>query len=307
MEKQIWIDCGAGADDCLAVLAALSAPELHVVGLSAVTAQNAREDALKSLRGMAAMTGHGDIPCLVGSTEPIIQKSIEFQPPFAASEFESVAAKDETTDITDAIWESAQKHPGLTIVALGPLTNIARMILAHPDVAESLKEIVIAGGTSGRGNVTPRAEYHIWADPDAAHLVMDSGIPVTLMTLETSQVSVSTVEEIRALSNLSVIREALDVCMEKNRKIQGQSVPLQGLAAVINLLEPESFKHHKCRVDIELKSSICRGQTVCDLTGVSGKCANALVAVESDASRYAQTLAGIFKLMNEKLEKERSK
>ncbi len=309
MEKQIWIDCGARADDCLAILAALSAPELHVIGLSAVSPKNSQADTLKTLRGMANLTGHSEIPCLIGSTEPIIQKSVKFQTPFIGSEFHHAADIDENAakpDITDTIWEYAKKNPGLTLVTLGPLTNVARLLLAHPDIQKSLKEIVIAGGTSRQGNVFPRVEYNIAADPYAAHLILGSGIPVSLMTLEASQVSISAIDKISTLSVSPAVKEILDVCKRKCSEIQSQSLALHGLSAIISLLTPGAFEFRKCRVDVELKSSICMGQTVCDLTGVSGKNANTLVAVESNTSVYEQMLIELFKMTNEKLEKERS-
>ena len=247
---KIWIDCGGTAEDLAAIRAA--GKHLEISGCSSVAGRRSAKEAAEAVRSLG-------LPCVEGSGFPLVREPVG---PVSAPAEENV---------TDAIYEAFRRNPGMTFLVLGPLTNLARALIAHPQLSSLVGQVLVAGGTHGGGNVSPRVEFHIWADPHAAHLVLNSGVPVSLLTL--------------------------DAC----RQVQGDENGLrQSMAAVAALVDPELFAFREYRVDVELQSGLCLGQTVIDFTGVSHKAPNARVALEGDAPAYQKLRTRLLQDLAEK-------
>lgn len=191
-------------DDGLTLMLALQSPELEILGITTVAGNESLERATADALRMLEIANRTDIPVHVGADMPLVHAESEFavenygrwysdavvEPPGG---FASIEAQDESA--VTFIVDTVMGNPGeVTIVAIGPLTNIAQAIRATPEFAANVKQLVIMGGAiallpDGAGNITPNAEFNFWVDPEAAHVVLRSGIPIELSPLNVSRKS----------------------------------------------------------------------------------------------------------------------
>ena len=195
--RPVLIDCDPGTDDALAIFAALNSPDLEVVGITTVGGNASLADTTRNALGLLGVCGRGDVPVWRGADSPL---SGEFT---YAYEFHGAggmgvrlpetAARPRSGPAADAIAAAARQRPGeLTLIALGPLTNVAIALANRPELAGELAEILVMGGAlQAPGNVTAHAEFNIFNDPEAAAAVCASGAPVGLVGLDvTTAVSI---------------------------------------------------------------------------------------------------------------------
>ncbi len=197
MALPLIIDTDPGVDDAIAIWLALASPEIDLKGLSAVFGNgHAAACAANAVRILDA-AGKSGIPVHVGADQPLTRHyAREGWGVHGADGLGGIGlpAASRTPDGTDAVgWMAAElaKAPaaGITLAPIGPLTNIARLLKDHPAARAGIRELVIMGGAAkaGGGNVTPHAEYNFWLDPEAADIACQSGLPITLVTIETAR------------------------------------------------------------------------------------------------------------------------
>jgi purine nucleosidase len=192
-------------DDSLALMLALQSPEIDILGITTVAGNDSVEQAVVDVLRMLEIAGQATIPVFVGADMPLVHAKSDFavrsygnwysnEPPRKPpGGFARKKTEDETA--VSFIVRAVLAHPKeVTIVALGPLTNIAQAIRAEPRFAENVKRLVIMGGAvaflpDGAGNITPNAEFNFWVDPEAAHVTLRSGIPIELSPLNVSRKS----------------------------------------------------------------------------------------------------------------------
>ncbi|MGL5320641.1 MAG: pyrimidine-specific ribonucleoside hydrolase RihA, partial [Aeromonas veronii] len=185
----------------------------------------------------------------------------------------------------------------VTLVPTGPLTNIALLLAAHPELKPRIARIVLMGGAAGAGNWTPAAEFNIYVDPEAADMVFKSGIPITMCGLDVTheaQVMDEDIERVRAITNpvAQCVAGLLDFFMIYHRdpKWGFAGAPLHDPCTIAWLLAPELFHGVECRVDIETSGEHTVGMTVVDRYGLTGKPANALVLLGLDRPGFIDLL-----------------
>ncbi len=185
----------------------------------------------------------------------------------------------------------------VTLVPTGPLTNIALLLAAHPELKPRIARIVLMGGAAGAGNWTPAAEFNIYVDPEAADMVFKSGIPITMCGLDVTheaQVMDEDIEQVRAITNpvAQCVAGLLDFFMIYHRdpKWGFAGAPLHDPCTIAWLLAPELFHGVECRVDIETSGVHSVGMTVVDRYGLTGKPANALVLLGLDRPGFIDLL-----------------
>jgi inosine-uridine nucleoside N-ribohydrolase len=196
------------ADDGMALMLALQSPELDVLGVTTVAGNDSLERATSDALRMLEIAGRPDIPVHVGADMPLVHAKSDFAvrsygkwysnepPPEPPGGF--AKKKAEASPAVPFIVETVMNNPGeITIVAIGPLTNIAQAIRAEPEFATSVKRLVIMGGAvaqlpDGAGNITPNAEFNFWVDPEAAYVTLRAGIPIDLSPLNVSRKSALT-------------------------------------------------------------------------------------------------------------------
>jgi purine nucleosidase len=209
-------------------------------------------------------------------------------------------SKPESAHATDAIIEIIKQYPGeITLVTLGPLTNIATALLKAPEIAQLVQRCVIMGGAANTvGNVTPAAEYNIWVDPEAAKIVFHSGMPMEMVGWELSRHDAAlTFAEVETVMNFGTERAhlamecnktALDVAMKRQGAV---GLTLADPVAIAVALDPDIVtRQGKYFVDVEITSELTRGATVVDELGVLNKRPNMNVIWEINVGRWKEIL-----------------
>ena len=294
MEKRkILIDCDGGADALVALLYALRCPELEVIGVTTVAGVCSAEQAAELVGRTLTLAGHADIPYASGSETPLVRQPMTARFGQKMDFLSAGKTAPSPENGPDMIRTVVRTNPGeVTLVALGPLTNLARALLAEYTLAGKIREIVCMGGAFAYGNSTPKAEFNVYSDPHAARFVFESPIPVRLVTLDAVRTGALEEDEIRsALSDTPLARilgRAWDGqhCKEE---LSGRR-SLCDLGAMLTLLHPEVFRMQECWTDVVLSGGCTLGQSIFDVTGVSGHPANVSVALDVDREAYQVAL-----------------
>jgi purine nucleosidase/pyrimidine-specific ribonucleoside hydrolase len=181
----------------------------------------------------------------------------------------------------------------VTLVPTGPLTNIARYLDAHG--GDGIERIVLMGGSIAEGNMTPAAEFNIWADPEAAATVFAGGIDLTMVGLDVTHCAVTTPalqERLRAGGPIGTfVAELVDFFTVYHRATYGwEGAPIHDAVAVAHVIDPTLMGTIACNVEIDVVSELCRGRTVVDRWHRTGRAVNAHVGVDLDTERFFDLL-----------------
>jgi purine nucleosidase len=198
----------------------------------------------------------------------------------------------------DYLIETVRAAPGeITLVATGPLTNIALAVQREPRLADWVRQFVIMGGSAGRGNVTPAAEYNIWADPEAAAAVFRAGWTVVMLGLDVTLRTGATDEVLRRMGELGPLGSRLLLpALEQYRSVRERGgPPVHDVCAVAWVAEPDLFGLVPARVQVELAGQFTSGMTVTDFDapGEVGT-SNALVAMRIDVDKFWKATLGTY-------------
>lgn len=301
MTRKIIIDTDPGQDDAVAILLALASPEdFDVLGIVAVAgnvslAQNAR-NALK----VVELSGRSGIPVYAGCDRPLRRTLVTAEHVHGETGLDGPdlplprqALEDQHG--VDFIIDTVLRHERgeITLCTLGPLTNIASALVKAPEIAERVREIVMMGGAYFEvGNITPAAEFNIYVDPEAAHIVMRSGIPIVMAPLDLSHLMRSTherLERIRAIGNRSgqAVYDMLSFSERFDlKKYQMDGAPLHDPCVMAYLIDPSLFEGRHINVEIETESELTLGMTVADYWRVTDRKANVQFLRSGDADRF---------------------
>ena len=202
--RRILIDTDCGVDDAVALLMALASPELEILGVTTVSGNVGVEQVTDNVLRLLSRFGREGIPVYRGASRALVEPprraaGIHGANGLGGVQLPAAARVVEPDSAPDAIVRAARAHPGLTLLTLGPLTNAAIALNLHPELRELLGEIVVMGGALERGNVTPHAEFNVYADPEAAQLVLDARVPVSLVTWDAALEAMVSEQEIEAL------------------------------------------------------------------------------------------------------------
>lgn len=218
--RKILIDTDCGIDDAAAIMIALASPRVEVVGITTVSGNVALEQVTDNVRRLLAFLGREGIPVLPGASRPLVEPphpadihgpdglgGVELPPAgVTGGAGEEPAGLPEERErapgdlrAPEGMARIARQNPGLTLVALGPLTNLAIALNLYPELAGLVGEAVVMGGALQAGNVTRFAEYNFWADPEAAEAVLQSSLPLTIVPWDTCLKVSCTEEELRRL------------------------------------------------------------------------------------------------------------
>ena len=218
--RKVLIDTDCGIDDAVAIMIALASPELEVVGITTVSGNVALERVLENVLRLLSYLDRTGIPVFRGASGALVEKwhraegvhgsnglgGVELPPPRIPEQQERAPA---------GICRLARENPGLTLLTLGPLTNIAMAVNLYPELKELVGGVVAMGGAIESGNVTRFAEFNFFADPEAAQSVIDSGIPLSIVTWDATLSVLHTEQELRSLGFESTASGRLVLEMEK--------------------------------------------------------------------------------------------
>jgi pyrimidine-specific ribonucleoside hydrolase len=276
-KRPVIIDCDPGHDDAIALLIALASDELDVKGITTVGGNNKVEKTTINALKVLELTGMTHIPVAVGRSNPLMKEirvadDVHGESGMDGPELKEPAIKPVELSavefIAKVVEESEEK---VTLVAVGPFTNIGVFLLSYPQLHEKIECISVMGGGYLEGNRTAVAEFNIWQDPEAARVVMRSGIPVLLHGLDVTHKALIKKEEFSIFRNekgpiFQFVADLLDfysICYTGERKLEG--CPMHDSCAVANLIDPTLFKGESAVIDIELDGEITRGACIIDL------------------------------------------
>lgn len=278
----VIIDCDPGHDDAIAVLWALASPKLDIKAITTVAGNQSIEKVTDNAIRVLTMAGVSHIPVGQGYKDPLIG-SIKYGemihgetgldgPELPEKGFEKSELN--AFELMVKVLEESQEK--VTLVGLGPLSNIARLLIVRPDLKTKIEQISIMGGGT-YGNWTPAAEFNIWDDPEAAKIVFDSGLPIIMAGLDVTQkayVRDKENDKLKAQGNrISVfVSELIEYYREYHYKVEGfPGCTLHDPCAIAALIHPEIFQSQLCHVDVELSGKLTRGMTVIDKIGYLNK------------------------------------
>ena len=305
--RPIIIDCDPGQDDALAILLALASPEdLEVLAVTAVAGNVPLALTEKNARKIVELAGRSDIPVHAGcdralQRDPVSATHVHGQTGLDGAELPEPRAPLADAHAVDVIIDLVRAQPGaVTLCPIGPLTNIASAIQRAPDIVAHIDQIVLMGGAIGEGNVTPAAEFNIFADPHAAAIVFESGARLIMLGLDVTHQVLATPARVRAIAepDTAVSRavvgllEFYNIFDQTRRNRPG--APMHDPCVIAYLLRPELFAGRDCHVAIETAGEHTLGRTVVDWSGRGAGTANATVIHQVDAE-------GFFALLTERL------
>lgn len=296
-KEKIILDCDPGHDDAVAIMLAAINPKIELLGITVVAGNQKLE---KTVNNALKVCNHLnlDVPVYSGMSRPMIREQliaddIHGETGLDGPKFEELKIKAEDKHavnfIIDTLMNSDEK---VTLVPTGPLTNIGMAIRFEPRIIEKINRIVLMGGSYQLGNMTPAAEFNIFADPDAAHIVFSSGVKIVMMGLDLTRQASATkevVEKIKSLNNKAskLFVDLMEFFAASQKNVYGWSAPpVHDPTTIAYIIDPECIEVKPMFCEIELWSERSYGRTLCDYFGILKKEPNVDVAVKLDFDKF---------------------
>jgi pyrimidine-specific ribonucleoside hydrolase len=297
MPTPILLDCDPGHDDAIALLLALASPELELGGVTTVAGNQTVEKTTANAIRVLDFVGRDDVPVAAGSGRPLLRE------PFVAAYVHGETGLDGPDlpppqrkplplHAADFLAKEIRARDGaVTLVPTGPLTNVALLLALHPDARP--ERIVLMGGAIAEGNVTPAAEFNIWADPEAAARVFTSGLDITMIGLDVTHKALFTPRHAERLTGPvgEMVQALLSFYGAFHRETYGwDGSPIHDAVAVAHVSHPDLVGTLERGVKIETASELSRGRTLVDLWRRARWEPNAHVAVDIRADDFLELL-----------------
>jgi inosine-uridine nucleoside N-ribohydrolase len=291
---EILLDCDPGHDDAIALLLALASPEVDLVGVTTVAGNQTLDKTTANALRVLELVG-AEIPVAAGADRPLVRElhvaaNVHGETGLDGPDLPPAQGRPVGEHAVDFL---AERVPGRTLVATGPLTNVALLLARHPDARPD--RLIVMGGAIAEGNVTPAAEFNIWADPEAAARVFESGLDVTMVGLDVTHKALMTRAHAEALRRAGragrTVAELFDFFSVFHREVYGfDGAPIHDAVAVAQVIRPGLLELRQVHVAVDTESSLCRGRTVVDVWRRTGNEPNANVAVDIDAEAFLSLL-----------------
>lgn len=297
--QEIIIDCDPGIDDALAIAFAHGHAGLELTGITTVAGNVGLVRTTENALAVSEFVGAAGTPVTAGCATPLVRPALDAREVHGESGLGGAklpapvhAARNGYA--IDYIIDTVRAAPGeITLVATGPLTNIAMAVRKEPMLTHWVKDFVIMGGSSGRGNVTPAAEYNIWADPEAAAAVFGAGWTVTVLGLDVTMKTGATPATLARMGQLgSLGAELLLPALSQYHSVSEPGGPaVHDVCAVVYVAEPSLFGLRTARIEVETAGRLTSGMTVTDFEADNP---NALVAMTIDTERFWDLTLGTY-------------
>ncbi len=271
---RVIIDTDPGVDDALALLLAMRSPELKIEGITPVAGNVPLELSLPNALRMVEIAGRADIPVAAGAKVPLVRRLVTAtyahgENGLGGAMFPEPKLAPISLPAAEFIRQTVRKYPGeVTLLTIGPLTNIATALNADPGLASQVQRLVMMGGSLSGGNITPAAEFNIYVDPEAARIVFQSGIPLTMVGLDVTRKTSLTDEHVRLLEAQpnAVSQAAAKIArnaINHNRE-QGFLVGpnMHDSLAIAAFLDPTLLKFKDYYIDVETTGELTAGETL---------------------------------------------
>jgi purine nucleosidase/ribosylpyrimidine nucleosidase len=306
---RLVLDVDTGTDDAIAIMLAALDPRLELLAVATVAGnasiEHTTENSLRVLQHIGV-----EVPVHRGAAGPLLPSTAVRDHPDAGRKIHGGYLDLPDARTTARALPAAQLHvetfdgSEITLVATGPLTNVATALRLDPGLAERIPRLVLMGGGHVRANATAAAEYNIWADPEAARIVLGSGIrEIVVVPLDATHEALVTGADCDRLEALGTPAGTAAATIIRTRiagygSIQPpaipDSAPVHDAVCVAHLVEPDVITTREAHVDVELRGELTRGRTVVDLRPIPLKPPNAWWAYRADRTRFLDLLLGAF-------------
>ncbi|QDX28887.1 ribonucleoside hydrolase RihC [Dickeya poaceiphila] len=298
----IILDTDPGIDDAVAIAAALFSPELELKLITTVAGNVAVEKTTRNALQLLHFWG-ATVPVAQGAATPLVRALRDAACVHGESGMEGYdfVAHDRVAlekTAVQAMHDCLSRSPEpVTLVTIGPLTNIALLLTLYPQCKKQIKRLVMMGGSSGRGNFTPNAEFNMAIDPEAAKRVFESGIDIVMCGLDVTNNAVLTPDYLVTLPELNRTGAMLHALFSHYRSgSMATGLRMHDLCAIAYLVKPALFTLKHCFVAVETQGEYTAGTTVVDLQHRLNRPANAQVALALDVAGFRDWVAQVLAL-----------
>ncbi|MGH6928563.1 MAG: nucleoside hydrolase [Dongiaceae bacterium] len=301
--RPIIIDTDPGLDDAVAILLALASPDLDVLGITAVAGNVGVDLTAANARRLCELAGRGDVEVFAGCGRPMLRPQITAvvhgETGLGGADLPPPTMPLQDRHAVDWIIETVMGGPerSITICALGPLTNLALAMMREPRLPARLRDLVVMGGAGpSGGNSTPAAEFNIYFDPHAAHVVFDRCDRIVLVPLDLTRQVLTTRDRVARIRDIgSPVSRAVTGMLEFFNRGEGfheglEAGPLHDPCVIAYLLRPSLFQGKPARVEVETQSPRTLGMTVMDTLLHGGTTPNSRVLLRADADGFYDLL-----------------
>ncbi len=301
--REFIIDCDTGTDDAIAIMAALYSPEIRVRALTSVNGNVKHSYTSRNNLNLVEYLGMDEVEVARGAELPLYNRGDYYGPTHGSTGLGSVELPEAKTrkfseyGAPELIYKNAKECAGeLEILAIGPLTNLAITLSLYPEIKKLIKHIWIMGGAVTGGNMNTTAEFNIWVDPIAAKMVFNSGIPITMVGLDTTLKAMLNRADVNTLrgmgSKAAFLTADLTEFMLRRHSDGGEDALMHDALALAAALSPDCLSFEDYFVDVECNGEYTTGHTAVDVRRVSGRKPNASVAVDIDLEKFKDWLMG---------------
>ncbi|HEX5148559.1 MAG TPA: nucleoside hydrolase [Candidatus Limnocylindrales bacterium] len=309
MPTKVILDVDTGTDDAVALMVAALSPDLELVGATTVNGNTAVHNCTENTLRVLDWIGLPGIAVHEGMSRPLARVQMTQLHPASRIHGDLLdlppptSARVQPGHAVDWLIDTLLASAGdITLVPVGPLTNIATAIQKEPRILEAIPQLVLMGGAHDHGNSTASAEFNIWMDPEAARIVVNCGRPIRMIPLDATHRALISLDDCRALRALGTpAGEAAARFTEK--RIEGYdatqpmhragAAPVHDALAVCSIIDPAVVTTHFIPVDVETGGELSVGRTVCDFRFRSGRPANVHFAMDADEPAFVRMLTEI--------------
>ena len=309
----VWLDCDPGHDDAFALVLAAHSSKLDLIGVSCVAGNASVKNCVRNARSVLSAIGHTNVPVFAGAARPLVRKSRicpeihgetgldkekggpVFPHASTSKDDDGIGGGHGALELAQRLLAFSRANEGqrLVLVCTGALTNAALALALVPSLANVI-EIVLMGGAAAGGNTGPQAEFNIQVDPDAAQMVLQAGVRVTMVPLDVTHTAIATEKVIQEIRKRvkgafgSAIEDLLGFFAKTYKDVFGfvEGPPVHDPTAVAYVIAPEIFETKHVRVDVERHSELCLGQTVVDWHNIQKLPPNCHLAVKMDVEKF---------------------
>ncbi|PZV02867.1 MAG: nucleoside hydrolase [Leptolyngbya sp.] len=309
LPRPLIIDCDPGVDDAIALLLALASPaEFDLLGITTVAGNVPLTLTAANARRICQLAQRPDVPVYAGCPRPLLRSLTTAEDIHGATGLQGADLPEPTMPlqaqhaVAFLIEQLTTTSIPITLATLGPLTNLAVALIQCPAIAQGIDQVVMMGGALGGGNITTAAEFNIYVDPHAAKVVVDAGLPLTMIGLDVTHQVVTTSDRLAALEALGTpVGKAAAGMLRYYGQLDVEryglaAPPLHDPCVIAYLLRPDLFTGRPMRLAIETEGTLCLGRTVANGHPTPAAPANATVLETADAD-------GIYALLTERLGK----
>jgi purine nucleosidase len=295
---RVLLDCDPGIDDAFAIVFGCGHPSLDLTGVTTVSGNVNLDIVTANALSVLELAGRPDVPVVPGSARPLLRtpldaRDVHGEGGLGAARLPAAQAAPAAGHAVDYLIDTIGAAPGeITLVATGPLTNIALAVRREPRLAGWVRDFVIMGGSAARGNVTPAAEFNIAVDPEAAAIVFGAGWQVTMVGLDVTLQARATPDvqdRMRGLGRLGADLLLPGLLGYRGEPAQGDAAaggpPVHDVCALALVAEPGLFGCYPARVDVETAGRWTTGMTVTNFGGPA-EARNSLVAMTVDEPAF---------------------